>query len=242
MNIFSLLYNEILYRPLFNALVFGYVFLPFHDIGFSVVALTVLVRLLLVPFLVRGQRVQRELAALQPEIKRIQEKFKNDRAGQNQAMMTLYAERRVNPFSGCLPLIVQLFVFVALFRVFQNGLDASQLSSLYSFIPAPERINPLSFGIIDLSRRSIPLALLASITQYIQGQVTARNQPVPSEIQNSFARSLQLQSLYVFPALTLVWSLGFASAFALYWTTSNVFGIIQDVLIARRYAPADGKR
>lgn len=241
MGIFSFLYNEVLYRPLFNALVFGYVFLPFQDIGFSIVALTILVRLLLVPFLVRGQRVQRELAALQPEIKRIQEKFKKDRAGQNRALMELYAERRVNPFSGCLPLIVQLFVFIALFRVFQNGLDAAQLSFLYSFIPSPESINPVSFGIVDLSQRNIPLALLAGITQYIQGKVTARIQPAPPQTENSFARSLQLQSLYVFPVLTLVWSLGFASAFALYWTTSNVFGIIQDTLIASRYAPRKGE-
>lgn len=231
MNIFSLLYNELLYRPLFNGLVLLYAILPAQDLGIAIVLFTAAVRLVLTPFLYKTLRSQLEMARIQPEIRRIQERFKNNREEQGKALMALYAEHRVNPFSGCLGMIVQIMVFIPLFQVFQNGLDGSQLGLLYGWVPNPGTLNLISLGFLDLSRRSIPLGVFAAFTQYLQTRLAAT--PPPGAEEQQMARMMRIQTTYLFPLLVLFWSSTLASAFALYWTTLNVFGILQERIMKR---------
>lgn len=221
-----LLYNELLYRPLFNGLILFYTILPVRDLGLAIVFFTAAVRLVLTPFLYKTFRSQQDMARIQPEVQRLQQKFKNNRAEQGKALMELYAQHRVSPFSGCLGMIVQIMVFIPLFQVFQYGLDGSQLGLLYPWISNPGNINPLSLGLLDLSRRSIPLGVCAALTQYLQTRLAAA--PPPSGQEQDMARMMRIQTTYVFPILVLVWSSTLPSAFALYWTTLNLFGILQE--------------
>jgi len=101
MGIISLLYNEILYRPLFNGLIFLYNIIPGHDFGVAIIILTVIVRAILYPFSQKMIKSQRELQLLQPKIKEIQQKYKDNKEKQSQALMELYKTHKVNPASGC---------------------------------------------------------------------------------------------------------------------------------------------
>lgn len=233
MGFFYSLYNEVLYRPIFNGLIWFYNNLPGSDFGLAIILLTIVIRLLLTPLLWRGQAAQRKLALLQPEIKRVQEQFKNDREKQGKALMELYAQHSVNPFSGCLVLIVQLPVLIALFHVFRRGFDPAELALLYRFVENPGVLNPLSFGIIDLSKGNLYLGAIAALTQYFQIKLTTPPQKI-SAGKADFSQILQWQSLYIFPALVLVWSYTLPAALTLYWTVLNLFGIVQEIVVRKR--------
>lgn len=217
---------------MFNGLVFFYTALPWQDLGLAIVALTVVIRILLGPFLWKAQKAQKSLAAIQPEIKKLQERFKNDREGQGKALMELYAQHRVNPFSGCLLMIVQLPILIALFQVFQKGFDPAELKYIYSFISNPGALNSISFGLIDLARGNIYLGVFAALTQYLQTKL-ASPAAAPADGKKDFAQMLQWQTTYIFPALILVWSYTLPSALTLYWTVLNILGILQEIIMKR---------
>src|SRR3989344_2659465 len=106
MNPFISAFNAVLYQPLFNALILIYLYLPGHDFGIAVIVLTILIKLVLYPLGVQAIRSQKSMAQLQPKMKEIQEKFKDDKEQQSKAMMEFYKKEKINPLSGCLPLIV----------------------------------------------------------------------------------------------------------------------------------------
>lgn len=234
MNLIFSFYNEALYRPLLNGLVWFYAMLPWQDLGIAIVVLTLAMRLVLLPLLWRGQQSQKKLASLQPEIKKVQQELKHDREAQGKALMALYATHKVNPFSGCLVLLIQFPILIALFQVFQKGLDPSQLNLLYSFVPNPGTLHPVTLGLIDLSKGNIWLGVVAAITQFFQTKLLMPKIP-PSSPSGSFdfAGAFQKQSLYIFPILILVWSYALPSALTLYWTVLNLFGIVQELLSSK---------
>ena len=130
MSFFSKAFYAVLYQPLLNALVFLYTYLPGHDFGIAIIILTSLIKLLLYPLGTKAVRAQRALAELQPKIKEIQEKYKKDKATQTKEIMDLYKKEKVNPFAGMLPLIIQLPILIALYRVFWKGLQPEQAGYL----------------------------------------------------------------------------------------------------------------
>ncbi|MBI2122216.1 MAG: membrane protein insertase YidC [Candidatus Sungbacteria bacterium] len=233
MNPFLFIYTEFLWRPLFNLLIFIYNTIPGHDFGLAVVLFTLIIRGVLTPIHARAQRAQRELAVLQPEIQRIQKEHKNNREAQSKTLMSLYAEHKVNPFSGCLLMLVQVPVLITLFNIFGKGLDPSLLSYLYSFVLNPGAIDPMSFGVLDLSKGNIVLGVLAAVTQFFQTKLSMPVQP-PSASKNDFARAMQAQMQYVFPVLILVWSYTLPSALTLYWTVLNLIGIVQETMMKKK--------
>jgi YidC/Oxa1 family membrane protein insertase len=225
------LYETILYQPLVNILVFLYQGLPYHDLGLAIILLTIAIRLALYPFVAKSLRAQKDLAALAPEIKALQERHKDNREEQAKRLMELYKERGVNPFSGCLPVLIQLPLLFTLYHVFANATDAALLSHLYSFVPRPETINPVAFGLINLAERSIPLALAAGISQFLQAYTMPQAAaPVDSPMQ----AAIQKQTVYVLPIVITVISFNFPAALPLYWTVLNIIGILQQGLPVRR--------
>lgn len=232
MDFFLSIYNEILFRPLFNSLVWLYVSLPWQDLGLAIVVLTIAIRTLLTPFMWKGQAAQRKMAELQPEIKKIQEEFKHDREKQSRALMEFYAKHKINPFSGCLILLLQIPILIALFQVFNRGFDPEELRLLYDFVLNPGKLKPISFGLIDLSKGNIILGVIAAVTQYLQIKLSAPKVQTNAKA-NDFASIMQKQSLYIFPALILVWSYTLPAALTLYWTALNIFAILQEIFTKR---------
>lgn len=232
MNPLVFLYTEFFWRPLFNVLVWLYNVLPGHDLGIVVIILTLLIRIVLFPVLHKSQKTQKDLARIQPELKRIQTQFKDNREQQTKAIMELYARERVSPFSGCLTLLIQLPILIALFGVFRKGLDRAEFIYLYSFISAPDTVNYVSLGVLDLSHPSIILGVFAAISQYYQMQLSTPA-PAPDAQQTDFARAMQTQAKYMIPLVILFSSFQFPSVLTLYWTVFNIFGIVQELVVKR---------
>ena len=229
-------FNTILYQPLFNALVFLYQYLPGHDFGVAVIVLTILIRIILYPLMVQSVKSQKVLSELQPKIQEIQSKYKDDKERQAKAMMELYQKEKINPLGGCLPLLLQLPILIALYQVFWKGLRPEAMENLYSFISNPGSIDPTFFGLINLGQASLILALLAGITQFFQTKmITPKTAKVKKGDQMSqFSGMMQKQMLYFFPIFTvfILWRL--PAAIALYWIITALFSIGQQYLIFKK--------
>jgi len=247
MELLISVFNLILYQPLFNALILLYQYLPGQDFGIAVIALTILIRLLLYPLMAQSIKSQRALAELQPKMKEIQENFKNDKEKQAKEMMGLYKREKINPLGGCLPLLVQLPILFALFRVFlafQNGLDPAQLTVLYPFVPFPDiPEEPMFLGLMNLAHPNLILAVLAGICQFFQVKMAnPRVKKVKTSNQMAkFPEMMQKQMLYFFPIFIVFILLRLPAAIGLYWIITSLFSIGQQYLTFAKRAPTDSR-
>lgn len=233
MNIFSLLYNEVIYRPLFNGLIFLYNAIPGHDLGVAIIVLTIVIRVILYPLNQKAIKSQKEMQVIQPKIKETQQKYKDDKEKQGRALMDLYKEHKINPASGCLPILVQLPVLWGLFSVLRAGLNADNMGKLYSFVARPEVINNMFLGILDLSQKSIILAVLAGIAQFIQSKMMTP-QASSSSGGSDFASAMSKQMLYLFPIFTVFIAASLPAGLGLYWVATTVFGIGQQYFVLKK--------
>ncbi len=227
------IFNLVLYQPFFNALIILYDYLPGHDFGMAVIALTFIIRIFLYPLSVYSLKNQKVLAKLQPKIKEIQKKIKEP-VEQSKAMMALYKKEKINPFSSILPLFIQLPVLIALYKVFLKGLDPKTISAtLYNFVPRPGIIEPTLFGVINISKSSLVLALIAGVLQFIQAKLMQGVQK--GQNQGAFSKMLQSQMLYFLPLFTIfiVWKFG--SIIGIYWIGSTLFSIMESIIVNKKY-------
>jgi len=232
MSFIIAIFNEFLYRPLFNALVLLYAYIPGADFGISVIILTVLVKLVFYPLGTKAIRSQKALAELQPKIKEIQEKYKNDKEAQAKELMELYKNEKTSPFSGCLPILVQLPVLLAMYRVFWRGLGSDQLSLLYGFVPNPGALNSMFLGLVDLSQPNITIAILVGALQFLQLKLLSpKSKKSKSE---GFSDRLQKQMQYFTPVFIVMVLWNLPSALGLYFLTTTLFTIIQQYIITKK--------
>jgi len=242
MAFFINVFKIILYQPLFNALILLYIYLPGHDFGVAVIVLTVIIRIILYPLMVQSIKSQKILSELQPKIQGIQQQFKDDKEKQTRAMMELYQKEKINPFGGCLPLLIQFPILIALYQVFWRGLQPGAMRHLYGFTPNPGAIDPTFFGFINLAEPSLWLAFLAGILQFFQSKMLTPHQsklgtgqaPKNKNQMNQFSNTMQKQMLYFFPIFTvfILWKL--PSAIGLYWIITSLFSIGQQYLIFKK--------
>jgi YidC/Oxa1 family membrane protein insertase len=233
-------FNEVFFRPLFNALVLLTNILPLHDLGFAVIILTILVRLALFPFTHHSVKAQVKMRSLEPHIQKIREDHKDNQEELAKRTMALYKEHGVNPFSGCLMLIIQLPLLIALYQVFLVDMNNSA-PYLYSFISAPKTLQTIFLGVINLAESSIFLAATAALTQFIQMKLampaTQSAQAKPRALASQkpdFSRMMTTQMTYVMPGIIFIIGLQFSAAISLYWTTMNIFAIIHEMIVRRK--------
>lgn len=224
-------FKIILYIPLFNALIFFSNFIPGHDLGLSIIVLTVVIRFLFFPLSIKAQRSQRALNAINPHIQAIKEKHKHDQAAQGEAMMKLYKEHNINPVAGCLPLLIQLPILIALYQVFIAGLKPQSFSMLYSFVSNPGSINPLFLGFISIAGRNIFLALLAGVLQFIQAKQSMAYMKAGGA--NPQMAALNTQMLYFFPVMIVIIGWNLQAGLILYWITTTLFSIGEQLYLRR---------
>src|SRR3989344_8243509 len=117
----SAIFNTILYKPLFNLLVFLYQYITFEDLGTAIILLTVIIRFILFPLFYKSFKNQTLMQKIQPEIQRIQHEHKENREKQAQALLELYKTHKVNPFSGFLMILVQIPILIVLYQLFLKG-------------------------------------------------------------------------------------------------------------------------
>ena len=233
----SFLFNEILYRPIFNLLVFLYNVLPGGDFGVAIIVLTIIIRLVFSPFSLKAITSQKKLSQLQPRIKEIQEKLKHDKAAQAQAVMELYKKEGVNPMSGCLPLLVQIPVLFALYKALANGFDPENLNRLYGFVFNPGVLNNISFGFFDLALTSHALAIISGIFQFIQAKMSLsfqKNTVKYSQSSGPDMNAINKQMLYFFPFMIIIIGWNLPAGLVLYWAVTTLFSIFEQMYINRK--------
>jgi YidC/Oxa1 family membrane protein insertase len=226
--------NVILYQPLFNALILLYEYLPGHDFGIAVIVLTILTKLVLYPLGTQGIKSQKALQDLQPKIKEIQERLKNEKEKQARAMLELYKKEKINPFSGIVPLLVQIPILIALFQVLRKGFGGEYSQLLYGFVPYSGHINTFFLGLVNLGEASVILSLLTGFAQFIQTKMITPKQKSNLRGSSDFSGMMQKQMLYFFPIFTvfILWRL--PSAIALYWITTTLFTICQQYITLKK--------
>lgn len=233
----STIFHEVLYRPLFNLLVGIYNVIPGHDLGLAIILLTLLIRLLFVPLSIKSLISQQEIAKLQPKLKDLQDKHKEDKQALGQATMALYKEHKVNPLSGCLPIIIQLPVIWSLYRVFINGVKQENLAGLYAFVHNPGVLGHMGLGFIDLAQKNPFMAVLAGVLQGIQAYLMSRAQKkAAGGASDNPALKMTQQMVYFFPIMIVVISWSLPAGLVLYWITTTAFSIFEQLYIRNRYA------
>lgn len=225
------MYDIIIYKPIFNLLVSIYNTVAFEDFGLAVVMLTFLTRVVLFPLTLKSTRASIKLQALQPKIKELQEKHGDDKSALATATMAVYSENKINPLSGCLPILIQLPVLIALYTAFSSAFKPESLNSLYSFIHNPGSINSISLGFIDLTKSSIPLAVLAGVLQFIQVKISMSGQSKTSVDDPSQAMSRQM--MYIFPILLVIIAYKLPIGIVIYFISSSVFATIEQYIVKR---------
>ncbi len=223
------IFNEALYRPLFNALIWLYNTIAFNDLGVAIIILTAGIRLLMFPLSKKGIQSQKSISALQPKIKEIQKQYKK-KEEQAQKMMELYKKYKVNPVSGCLPILIQLPILIALFRVFYTGLEPQKLNLLYGFISRPAELKSSFLGIVDLAAPSLILAIIAGILQFIQAKMVMPKKSNQSNLKIKgidFSSIMGQQMTYFMPIITVFIAMRLPAGLPLYWIVITLFGIIQ---------------
>lgn len=234
------IFHILLYKPIFNLLVWLYNVVPGSDLGLVIILLTIIIRLVLYPLTNASIKAQKSMQELQPKLEEINRTHKTDPQKRAQAMMELYKVHKVNPLSSCLPVLVQVPFLIALFLVLRDGIASTDLSTnLYSFIQNPGTLNPISLGFLDLSKPSYVLAVLAGVAQFVQTKMMTRKQQKPPKEAGEGAKDesmtvvMNKQMLYVMPVLTTIFGFQFAAGLTLYWFCSTVLMALQQLLVSR---------
>ncbi|MGC9598903.1 MAG: YidC/Oxa1 family membrane protein insertase [Minisyncoccia bacterium] len=230
----SYLYQAILYRPILNLLVYFYETISFRDLGIAIIFVTILIRLVLYPLFHKGAKQQMLMQRIQPKIKKIQELHKNDREKQAQALMELYKEHGVSPFSSIILLVIQLPIMIALYWVVRSALAPGELAGLYSFVAVPQAINPLFLGAINLAAPSIILILLAALAQYLQARLAIYRDP-KSNAPLSPAEKMARQMVFIGPLVTIFIFYSLPAAVGLYWLVTSLFSVGQQLIINKHF-------
>lgn len=226
------IYNTILYQPIFNLFVGIYNIIP--NAGAVIIILTLVVRLLLYPMYKKQVESQKAMQDLQPKLNAIKAEYKDDKEGQAKAMMGMYKENKVSPFSSCLPILIQLPIFLAVYQVLRDGLTSQEaLDSLYGFVTRPEVINPTFLGYINLAEPNVVLAALAGIAQFWQAKMLVHTKPAikteGSKDEDTMAK-MNKQMMYVMPAFIFFIGLSLPSGLALYWLITTLFMVAQQYI------------
>lgn len=229
------LYNILLHQPLLNALVLFYQTIALKDLGLAIILLTLAIRLALWPVFERSVRHQTVMQNLQPHIKKIQETHRKDKEKQAKEMMALYKTNKINPFSGFLFLIIQLPILIALYRIFLSSLSPEVFGKdLYSFVGLPAQFSTLFLGLIRLDVPNIIMVGLAAVAQYFQARLSLPKQSGAGEPTQ--AEKMGRTMAYIGPVITLLIFYRLPAAVALYWLTTSIFSIFQQMLVNKKLA------
>lgn len=239
------MWNEILYRPIYNTLILIYDILPYKDAGLAIILLTILIRLILFPLSWTSVRSQRLMQALAPELEKIKVKYKDDQKQLTAETMAFYQKHGINPLSSCLPVLIQLPILIALYQVLSHGINHTQYELLYSFVPKPETFNNTFLGLIDLTQPFYPLAIIAGAAQFLQSYLlktpTPPKKKEPEKEKDSMFKAedlssaMNMQFMYIMPIMTtfIAWKL--FAGLPLYWITTTLFSIGQQLLTIKLY-------
>lgn len=224
--------KTIIYIPLYNIFVL-ILNIDFVDAGVAAILLTVAVKLILYPLTKKSTLTQIKMKNGERELSSIKEKYK-DTQEQALQVMEFYKKNNINPFSSIFALLIQIPIIYSLYHIFFNsGLPEVNLSLLYPFIHAPTSVSMSFLGLIDVSQKSIILAILAAISTFAQAHFSTSGTQSSSE-KEDFSKMLASQMKFTLPIIVFFISWRIAGVVALYWIVSNLVGIAQDFYIKKQ--------
>lgn len=256
MNFISVIFTNVIYNPLFNALIFIYNVLPWKSMGLAIILFTILIRLALYPLSRKSIESQTALQKMQPKMNELREKYKDDKQKQSEEMMKLYSEHKISPLSSCLPLLLQLPILWALNYAFRNVFTEKGFDALYPFVHKPEFVQGVFLGFIHLAEpKNIVLAILAGAAQFVQSwmllQKTKKKKaedtkevakPKTQEEQMADATQAMSRNMtYFFPLITVWFGYTLPAGLSLYWFITTLFAVLQQWLLMRKQAEAEAK-
>jgi YidC/Oxa1 family membrane protein insertase len=245
------LWNTVFYQPIYNILIFIIDNITFGDVGFAIILVTIVVKLILSPLTYKSIRSQILMKKMEPELKQLKKDFPN-KEEQARKTFELYKKYGTNPFSGCLVILLQLPVIFALYYVFVKNISIDT-NLIYSFINVPEVLHTNFLGLIEMGDKSLFLGIFAGVTQFIQGylssplktlktkklEIVKDTNPVndePKTFQEQLSDSMQMNVKYVLPVFIAFVAWKISAGVALYWIVSNIFTIIQEWYTRRKLA------
>ncbi len=230
-------FTTYLHNPIYNLLIFLIGVIPGGDVGVAVIAVTLVVRIVLLPVSVSAVRTQRATQVIQPELKALNERLKDKPDERAKETFALYRKYDIHPFAPLLLLIIQLPILLALYWVFRGEtLPHIEVDALYSFVAIPSHISTLFLGVFTVIGKSLPLALGAGITQYFQARFAIPTPPKSEKTSMSedFGRAMALQARFVIPFIIALVAYETSGAVALYFITTNLVTLFQEVLVRRK--------
>ena len=248
-------------QPLFNFLIFLYnlsesiIFTA--DFGIAIVLFTIILKWALFPLTKKQQKFQEQQQIVSPKLKEIQKKYKDEPQKLQKEQLKLMKEHKFNPAAGCLPIIIQIIIFITFYWILnpgnmlfiENGSFTVKGDALYSFISNPGEINKYFIGLVDLTKPNVILAFLTAIVQFLHSRMMTafaakkkekqdkgkgkeeKNQE-PS-IEDVMAKQMKFMN-YVFPIMIFYIGFTVSAGLPLYWLTSSLIGIIQHKIVAKQ--------
>jgi len=235
MNFFHITF----YNPLYNGMIALLAALPWFDVGVVVIIFTIIIKFLLFPLSKKAIHTQLVMKGVQKDIDEIKKNSKGNKQEEAVKIMALYKENNINPFSGFLLVLIQLPIIISLYYVFfKGGLPNIDFNSLYSFTPVPSDIKMTLFGFMDITQKSVTVAVLAAVSQYYQIRFTLpklepKKEGEKRDFKDELSRSMNMQMKYVLPVFVLIGAWSLPAVVGIYWVTSNLFAIAQEVYMRR---------
>lgn len=189
-----------------------------HQYGLSIIIFTIIVKVILLPLTIKQTKSTKAMQDIQPRIKEIQEKYKNKPEKQNEEIVKLYSEAKINPLAGCLPLLIQMPILIGLFSVLKNPVSHGVFATQAQFMAADTGFLWMS----NLTDSNFILGVLSGISAFVMQKVMTP----PDQQQGSMK-----MMLYMMPAFSFYWGVTFPAGVILYWTVSNLFSIGQHYLV-----------
>ena len=244
------MYNQFIYQPILSTLLWLYQ-ITGQNLGFAIILLTLVVRVILIPFTLPQLRSAKKMATLKPELDALKKKHGHDAKLFQQKQLEFYKTHKVNPAAGCLPFIAQFIVLIALYQVFMKTLGGDGMGEINA-----------TFLLWDLKSKDTTyiLPVLAGLLQFVMSLTilpAVENQPekrpgTPEQKQDvaEMATSMQQQMVFMMPIMTVIFSIQFPSGLALYWVITTAFSLVQQLMVsgpgalltyARKYHLVKGK-
>lgn len=254
----SQIWNVLLYQPILNAIILLYGVL-FSNLGLAIIALTTIVRGLLIPLTTPQLKSAQKMQAMAPQLADLKKKYKDDKQKLAQAQMELYKQHGINPASGCLPQILQFIILISLYQVFNRVIksDASLITelnkNLYPLAKLGEgTVLNLNFLYLNLSKPdlihipglvAIPgvFVILATVFQFLSSKMMVpavkKEEKLSEKTEGKtedMATAMQKQMLYLFPIMTLIFGYTLPSGVMLYWFVFSLISFVQQLFINRQ--------
>jgi len=189
-----------------------------QNYGLSIILFTVFVKVLLLPLTIKQTKSTKAMQDIQPKLQEIQEKYKNKPEKQQQEIMNLYKEAKVNPVAGCLPLLIQMPILFGLYNVLRNPVDWG----VFADQAALQNADMVFLWVKSLSKPDYILAIISGVTTFVMQMLM-----MPKDQQQGSMKTMT----YVMSAMMLYWGFKFPAGLTLYWTAGNLFSIAQHYLV-----------